>query len=358
MHERILITGGAGFVGSSLAFAFRKEFPNAGITAFDNLHRRGSELNLPRLAAAGVRFMHGDIRCAEDLEGLPEAPDLIIEASAEPSVLAGYGGSPEYLVQTNLSGCLRCLELARRHKADIIFISTSRIYPVRHLNDLAYEEQETRFTMTDAQPMPGASAEGISENFPLDGARSLYGMTKLAAELAVAEYADAYGLKYVIDRCGLIAGPWQMGKSDQGVVTLWAAAHYFKRPLRYIGFGGSGKQVRDILHVDDLCELICDQVRRLDFYHGRTFNAGGGRTNSLSLREMTAVCEEVTGNRIGVGISAEDRTADVRLYISDHRKLTNFGGWAPTRSPQTVLADIVDWLRAEEELVRPVLLGK
>ena len=112
-------------------------------------------------------------------------------------------------------------------------------------------------------------------------------MTKLAAELMIAEYGDAYGVPYAIDRCGLIAGPWQMGKTDQGVVALWMAAHYFKRPLSYIGFGGTGKQVRDILHVDDLCDLLLCQLEDPGRWNGRVFNAGGGLGASLSLREMT-----------------------------------------------------------------------
>ena len=279
MYDHILVTGGAGFAGSTLAVRLKREFPEACITAFDNLHRRGSELNLPHLARAGVAFVHGDVRSPADLEALPP-PGLIIEASAEPSAQAGYGGSPGYLVETNLNGCFHCLELARRHRADLLLLSTSRVYPVRRLNALAWREDETRFTLLEGQSVPGASAAGIGEDFPLEGPRSLYGMTKLAAELMVTEYADAYGLRTVIDRFGLIAGPRQMGKTDQGVAALWMAAHYYRRSLRYIGFGGTGKQVRDILHVDDFCDLVVRQVRSFDRYNGRLFNAGGGLANS------------------------------------------------------------------------------
>ena len=119
-----------------------------------------------------------------------------------------------------------------------------------------------------------------------------------------------------------------MGKSDQGVVTLWAAAHYFKRPLRYIGFGGTGKQVRDIVHIDDVCDLVADQVARFDSYAGRLFNTGGGLRHSVSLRELTAACEKVTGNRIAIAPEAENRRADVRIYLTDHRRLTEATGWA------------------------------
>ena len=357
MHSRILITGGAGFVGSSLAIALRGAFPGAGITSFDNLHRRGSELNLPRLAAAGVRFVHGDIRSPEDLESLPETPDLIIECSAEPSAQAGYGGSPEYLIQTNLTGCFRCLELARKTGADFLFLSTSRVYPVEALNNLAFREDETRFTLLDGQSVPGASAEGIGEDFPLHGARSLYGMTKLAAEYMVAEYAGAYGFRAAILRCGVIAGPWQMGKTDQGVVSLWVAAHHFKRNLNYIGFGGAGKQVRDMLHIDDFCDLVVHQIRNLGRYSGTLFNAGGGRSINLSLCEMTELCAKITGNRIALGSVPENRTADVRIFLTDQRRLTEFDGWRPRRGAEQILAGIHDWICTEEALVKRVLLG-
>lgn len=356
MYERILVTGGAGFVGSSLALHLKREFPEARIAAFDNLRRRGSELNLGRLAEAGVEFVHGDVRSPEDLAAAP-APQLIVEASAEPSAQAGYGGSPEYLVQTNLAGCFHCLELARRHRADFLFLSTSRVYPVRRLNELVYCEDASRFRLLDGQTAPGACARGINEDFPLEGARSLYGMTKLSAELMIAEYADAYGLRTVVNRCGLIAGPWQMGKTDQGVAALWVAAHHFRRPLRYIGFGGTGKQVRDILHVDDLCELLTSQLHNLDRSAGRTFNVGGGLVNSLSLLEMTELCREITGNRIEIEPSPDDRPADLRIYLTDHARLTEFSGWRPRRDPRTTLADIWQWIRKDEARLRPVLLG-
>lgn len=348
MYDHVLITGGAGFVGSSLALDLRRRFPSMRVTALDNLYRRGSELNLPRLAEAGVRFVHGDVRAPEDLRGLPDAPGLLIECSAEPSAQAGYGGSPEALVRTNLGGCFHCLEYARTAKADFLFLSTSRVYPVAALNALAWREDETRFALVE-QP------EGVSEAFPLDGARSLYGMTKLAGELMVTEYGDAYGMRASIVRCGLIAGPWQMGKSDQGVVALWVAAHHFGRALKYIGFGGTGKQVRDMLHVDDLCELVADHVERFDLYDGRTFNAGGGLPHSASLLELSRVCEEVTGKRIEIGSEPGNRPADVRIYLTDHRRLTAASGWRPRRGVPTIVADIAAWIRENEAAVRPLL---
>jgi CDP-paratose 2-epimerase len=355
MHSSILVTGGAGFVGSSVAFALKRQFPKVKIVALDNLHRAGSELNLARLAAADIRFVHGDIRSPGDLESLPETFDLIIECSAEPSTQAGYGGSPEYLIQTNLVGCFHCLELARRTKADFVFLSTSRVYPVEKLNQLALGEEDTRLVLLDEQPFPGASKAGIREDFPLEGARSLYGMTKLGSELMVAEYGAAYGLRTIINRCGVIAGPWQMGKTDQGVITFWMAAHYFRRELSYIGFGGQGKQVRDLLHVDDLAGLIAEQVSNIDQWAGKLFNVGGGESGSLSLRELTALCQQITGNTIAIGSRAENRPADVPIYITDHGRLTEFSGWRPSLTPERILGDVYRWIRENEAALKPRL---
>lgn len=358
MYRDVLITGGAGFVGSSIALTLKREFPSSNVTALDNLRRRGSELNLRRLAEGGVKFVHGDIRVMQDLlEAVPESPELIIECSAEPSAQAGYGSSPEYLMETNLVGCYRCLELCRRTGADLLFLSTSRVYPVAALNALRCRETDSRFELLDDQDVPGASARGIAEQFPLSGARSLYGMTKLTAELMIEEYASAYGFRYVINRCGLIAGPWQMGKSDQGVVTLWAAAHYFGRPLNYIGFNGSGKQVRDLLHIDDVCDLVCKQSDTFDKYAGSLYNVGGGVETSLSLREMTVLCEKATGRNITIGSVVDNRPADVRVYLTDHTKITDLHGWRPRRSAETILVDISRWIERHEALLKPVLLS-
>lgn len=322
------------------------------VVAFDNLRRKGAERNLFRLGDAGVQFRHGDVRCPSDLAGLSH--DLIVECSAEPSAQAGYGQSPEYLIATNLTGCFHCLELARQVKADFIFLSTSRVYPFDLVNQLAYTESDTRFVLAENQQAPGASGAGISERFSLDGPRSLYGMTKLAAELMTEEYADAYDLRVIINRFGLLTGPYQMAKSDQGVIALWTAAHAYRRPLSYIGFGGTGKQVRDFLHIDDFCDLLCDQVKHFERYAGKTFNVGGGLANSLSLRETTALCEEITGNTITIGSEPLNRKADVRIYLSDHRSVSAVNGWKPRRNAETTIGDIHRWLCSDQSIA-PVL---
>jgi CDP-paratose 2-epimerase len=352
--RRVLVTGGAGFVGANLCVALAARHPDWELVALDNLSRRGSELNLPRLREAGVAFLHGDVRSRDDVLGAGDL-DALVECSAEPSVMAGVGGSPDYLVQTNLVGAYHCLELARRERAQLVFLSTSRVYPVKALEAAAFTETETRFELAAEQELPGLSEHGVAETLPLDGARTLYGATKLAAELLIAEYAETYGLRAVVNRCGVIAGPWQMGKVDQGVFTYWALAHHFGRDLRYIGYGGKGKQVRDLLHVDDLVDLVDEQLADPSRWAGRTVNVGGGREVSLSLRETTELCAELTGRRVAVEPAGEDRPGDLRVYLSDCRRLHGRTDWRPRRGARTVLEDTLGWIAANEAAVRRAL---
>jgi CDP-paratose 2-epimerase len=352
--SRILITGGAGFVGSNLAVSLAARHPEWEVVALDNLYRKGSKLNLPRLEAAGVGFVEGDVREPGDLERFG-ALEALIECSAEPSVMSGVDGDTSYLLHTNLTGAYNCLELARRADAFLLFLSTSRVYPVAPQLGLDLEETETRFELAAEQPVAGASPAGISEDFPLGGARTLYGTTKLAAELLIEEYRAAFGLRAVVDRCGVIAGPWQMGKVDQGVFTHWMLAHHFKQPLRYIGFGGAGKQVRDLLHVEDLVDLVERQLLAPDQWDGRTVNVGGGRGCSLSLRETTAVCRELSGNEVPIEPEPETRPGDVPIYLSDCARLFGLDEWRPQRSAEQVLADIHTWIAGDEERIAAAL---
>ncbi|PIS20630.1 3-beta hydroxysteroid dehydrogenase [candidate division WWE3 bacterium CG08_land_8_20_14_0_20_43_13] len=351
--KNILITGGAGFVGSNLAIKFKNKYPQVRVIVFDNLKRRGSELNIPRLKKAGVDFVHGDVRSNEDLEGLSEI-DIIIECSAEPSVMAGVDDSPKYLINTNLLGTVNCLELARKRNSQFIFLSTSRVYPISLLEDLHFHEDETRFSLTEVQEMSGVSPQGVSEDFPLTGYRTLYGATKLSSELLIGEYAYTYKLPTIINRCGVITGPWQMGKVDQGFFVLWVASHLFGKDLSYIGYGGVGKQVRDFMHIDDLFEAIDLQIVSFNKFSGEVFNLGGGASNTVSLLELTAACQQITGKKISINSISETRLGDIRWFVTDCRKFNELTGWIPKKGVTETVNDIYDWLRTNRELVAPI----
>ncbi len=352
----LVVTGGAGFVGSSLAIALKVRHPSWRIQAFDNLKRRGSELTLPRLRAHEVRFVHGDVRNRADLTELA-AFDVLIDCSAEPSVLAGLNGSPSYVVDTNLIGTLNCLEIVRAQRAGLVFLSTSRVYPIAAIERLPFSESTSRFVFEPSQAVPGYSARGIAEAFPLHGARSLYGATKLCSELMIQEYVEAYGLSAVIDRCGVLTGPWQMGKVDQGVIMHWVASHVLQRPLRYIGYGGEGKQVRDILHIGDLIELVEAQLAELPKLRGEVFNVGGGNQCSVSLRELTTLCQAATGHKVEISSDPDTRQADLRIYISDHTKASERFGFRPRASPASIVDDIARWVTEHRALLERTLFG-
>jgi CDP-paratose 2-epimerase len=350
---RVLVTGGAGFIGSTLALMLKRSH-DWSVVAFDNLRRRGSELNLDRLRAGGVEFVHGDIRNPEDLDGLPPA-DLILECSAEPSVHAGYNGGARYVVATNLIGTFNCLEWARQHGTGIVYLSTSRVHSIAALRALPLVENASRFELPAGASGPGWSADGISETFATTGARSLYGATKLASELLVEEYRAAYGLSAVINRCGVIAGPWQMGKVDQGFVVLWAARHLFGGALSYSGFGGTGRQVRDVLHVDDLFDLVERQIANLACLSGGVFNVGGGPSRSVSLAELSALCAMRAGGERALGSDPETRPADIPYYVTNCSAVTQATGWIPRRSFAQLLDDVFDWLRRNRGALQGIL---
>jgi CDP-paratose 2-epimerase len=350
---RILITGGAGFVGSNLALLLAQR-RGGEVIAFDNLHRRGSELALARLRSGGVDFVHGDIRNPEDFDNLLAA-DLVIDCSAEPSVHAGYDSSPRYLLNTNLLGTINCLDYARRHGSALIFLSTSRVYSIAALRALPLRRDGDRLVLAPGESGAGWSARGIAEDFPTTGARSLYGASKLASELLIEEYHAAYGLKTIVNRCGVLTGPWQMGKVDQGFFVLWAARHLYGGALAYSGFGGTGCQVRDVLHVADLFELICRQIDAFDRHSGRTYNVGGGIGVSVSLAELTALCAARTGNRLELGSQPTTRPADIPYYVTDSEAVRSVTGWVPSRSVESILDEVLEWLARCRTELQPVL---
>jgi CDP-paratose 2-epimerase len=159
----------------------------------------------------------------------------------------------------------------------------------------------------------------------------------------------------LINRCGILTGPWQMGKVDQGVVTLWLARHAFERDLTYIGYGGLGKQVRDMLHAADLFDLLCRQLARPSAWDGRVYNVGGGCAVSASLLELTALCQEITGKTVAIGSRPETSPVDLRIYVTDHRRVTADFDWRPRRTVRDILCDIHSWLQANRNDLRDIL---
>lgn len=352
---KILITGGCGFVGSNLAVLFKQYYTDAKIYCLDNLSRRGSEINLKKVLASGGEFIHGDVRVKTDFDRVP-AVDIVIDAAAEPSVLAGkVPGELENLIDTNLNGTINTLYFAKKHQSAIIFLSTSRVYPYDTLANVNLVESPKRFNLSNNQAVKGVTEQGIAENYPLEGLRSLYGATKLASEYFIQEFANNFGLPAVINRCGVLSGPFQMGKIDQGVIVLWMAKHFWKGRLNYIGYRGLGQQARDVLHIRDLFRLVQWQIANLGLQKGQIFNVGGGIENTVSLAELTDLCSCITGNQIEIESTFENRPGDLPIYVTDNSKITHFSGWKPQISVTSLLQEVNDWFILDEASLKAIL---
>lgn len=339
---KILITGGAGFVGANLAVYLADR--GTTITSLDNLVRRGAEYNVPRLRAAGVRFLHGDIRCAEDWP--QEDFDVVLGTAAQPSAIGGYA-NPAFDLTNNLGAVFHTLEWCRQHHAALIFWSTNKVYPQKAVHDQYFRETEDEFIPDQA----------IDENCPLDGGdRSLYGATKVAADLLIQEYGNAFQILAIVNRFSCLAGPWQWGRTDQGWVAWWIIAHRLGLPLQYIGWGG--KQVRDVLFIDDLCRLIDLQVHYLVNRHSigvKVFNVGGGWKNRLSLIQATKLCQTMTGQQVPISTIEPSRRADFKAYVSNIDKVRQQFAWTPELGIETGMAQIDHWTRANLDTIRKVV---
>jgi CDP-paratose 2-epimerase len=350
---RILLTGMCGFVGSVVARALREWLSGVELVGLDNLVRPGSEINRQRLREAGFRLLHGDIRLPSDLEGLPPC-DWIIDAAANPSVLAGVDGKTgaRQLLEHNLVGTLNLLELARRWNAGFILLGTSRVYSIAALCALPLREQANRFVPDPNAGADGLTPAGITETFSTTPPLSLYGSAKLASEVLALEYGAAFGLPVFINRCGVMAGAEQFGKADQGIVSFWIRAYAARRPLRYIGFGGSGRQVRDCLHPADLVPLLVAQMNAgQDAGLPRVVNVGGGMESSFSLAELSAWCADRFGPH-EVTADLTPRPFDVGWLVLDASLAQTSYDWRPTYTREAIFAEIAEHARQHPEWLR------
>jgi CDP-paratose 2-epimerase len=331
MTKRILVTGGAGFIGSNVTNNLLTDGFN--VTVFDALVRAGSRENLAWLRQRSNRLhvIQGDVRDFKAVKQVVADVDIIYHLAGQVAVTSSVT-DPRSDFETNSLGTLNVLEAARESRREpiIVFTSTNKVYG--GMENVPVVEGQSRYTFTECP-------NGISETQPLDF-HSPYGCSKGAADQYVRDYSRIYGLPTVVFRMSCIYGPRQFGTEDQGWV-----AHFIISVLtgQSITIYGDGKQVRDLLFVDDLVRAFRLAVDRIDRSAGEVFNIGGGPSNSTSVwAEFGQVVAELSGRDISVNFD-DWRPGDQPCYITDIRKAGELLEWRPLIDKETGIRRLWQW---------------
>ena len=328
---KILITGGCGFVGTNIAiFLSNKKYK---ISTLDNLSRKGSRYNLNLLKKYNIKNYNLNVVNYNKLKKLPKY-NLIIDCCAEAAVEVSKK-KIDSVVNTNLIGTINILKKAKKDNSKIIFLSSSRVYPIEKMNKIVNKKIIKKNIKINKM---------MNENDSIIGPKSIYGLTKLSSEMFIEEFAYAFGIKYLINRCGVISGPLQFGKQDQGFVSLWIWKHISKKNLTYIGYGGLGNQIRDVLHINDLCRLIDIQIIKFNKIYNRLFTVGGSKKSCTSLKKLTKICENVTKNKIKFRRVSKTSIYDIPYFVTDNKSVSKTYRWKPKKSINDIVNDTFIWL--------------
>lgn len=327
---KILITGGCGFVGTNLAL-FLNNYYN--VFSLDNLSRKGSKYNLNLLKKKNIKNFNFNIKNYNKIKKLPKY-DLIIDCCAEAAIEVSKKKIDE-VIDTNLIGTINILKKAKEDKSKIIFISSSRVYPIIPLNNIIKNRNIKNKIYISKK---------IDEKNDILGPKSIYGLTKLSSEMFIEEFSYAFGIRYLINRCGVISGPLQFGKQDQGFISLWIWKHLNKQKLKYIGYGGHGNQVRDVLHIKDLCNLILIQIKKINKIYNKLYTVGGSSISYTSLKNLTNICQKVTKNKIKFSKQKKTSIYDIPYYITNNSLVSKTYKWKPKKNIYNVVMDTYIWL--------------
>ncbi len=336
---KVLITGGCGFVGSNVAIFLKKR--NFSVSSLDNLSRKGSLFNLKLLRQSKIKNYKIDIGNYKKIKKIPKF-DLIIDCCAEAAVEVSRD-ELDRVFDTNLVGTLNILKKAKKDKSKVIFLSSSRVYPIELLNK-SYKFKNFKKSIN--------TKKKINEDSSIQGARTIYGFTKLASEMLIEEFGYAYNIKYIINRCGVISGPLQFGKQDQGFVSHWIWKHINKSKLSYIGYGGHGNQTRDVLHVEDLCNLLVIQIKNISKIYNKLFVVGGSTASYTSLKKLTFICQKITKNKISLTKKPKTSIYDIPCYISDNSKVSKVYKWRPKKNIYSIVKDTYIWLSKNKKNIK------
>ena len=330
--KKILITGGCGFVGSNLCiFLNKKKYK---VSSLDNLSRKGSRYNLNLLKKLNIKNYKINIENYHQISKLPKF-DIIIDCCAEAAVEVSKNNFDK-VINTNLFGTINILKKVKNDKSKIIFLSSSRVFPIKKINEIFKKKVLNNSLVVKKL---------FSENSETNGPKTIYGVTKLASEMFIEEFSYAFNIKYIINRCGVISGPLQFGKQDQGFVSLWIWRHLMKKKLSYIGYGGKGNQTRDVLHIYDLCELIFMQIKKIDSINNSLFTVGGSTKSNISLKKLTKICQEITGNKLRITKVKKTSIYDIPYFVTDNSKVIKSYNWEPRRNILNIVKDTYNWLK-------------
>ncbi len=335
---KILITGGAGFIGSNLA----AHFAGLGhqVTIFDNFSRRGSQSNLAWLKSLPneLAVIQGDVRAPEAITSAARDQDAIFHLAGQVAVTTSVT-DPRNDFENNAIGTFNTLEAARASGRNPIFIFTSTNKVYGGMEEAHVVELPTRYGFAD---LPN----GVPESWPLDF-HSPYGWSKGAGDQYVRDYHRIYGLPTVVFRQSAIYGPRQFGIEDQGWLAFFSICAATSRPFTIYG---DGKQVRDLLYIDDLARAFEAAVTHIDRAAGRVYNIGGGQARTLSVwAETRPILERLAGKSLEVRLG-DWRPGDQRIYVSDIARAEAELGWAPRVSPEDGLGRLWGWIQANRQL--------
>ena len=337
---KVLITGGCGFLGSNLA----SDAIAAGdeLMVFDNLHREGSRQNLEWLSSLGkFTFRHGDIRNANDVHATVRkfVPDVIFHLAGQVAMTTSIA-DPQMDFEVNVMGTHNLLEAVRQNvpKATVVYSSTNKVYG--DLEQFTYAEEPARFVCNE-RPQGFDEATQLSFHSP-------YGCSKGAADQYMLDYARIFGLNTVVFRHSSMYGGRQFATYDQGWVGWFCqkAIDAAKGDTKPFTISGTGKQVRDVLHAEDMKRLYRAAVARIDQARGQAFNIGGGLANSLSLLELFDLLERITGAKMRFE-RLPVRESDQRVFIADIGKAASVLDWVPQVSAFEGVSRMVDWVGAQ-----------
>jgi len=338
---KVLIAGGCGFIGMNLSIYLKEK--NIKVVSIDNLYRNGSKLNEQKLSKLKIKNYRIDIKNLNKQK--IGKFDFIIDCCAEPSVEVSKF-ELDRVVNTNLIGTFNLLKKAIKDGSNFIFLSSSRVYSIKHLRSLVKNLNIKKKLNQKTE---------VNEKFSTISPKSLYGFTKLSSEDLIKELSFTFNLKYIINRFGVVSGPGQMGKVDQGFLSLWVWKHICKEKLSYIGFGGYGNQKRDVLHINDLNEIIYKQLKKIKSTYNVSFNIGGGKKNLISLNELTTLCQKISGNKIAINSIRKTSVYDIPYYCSSIKKVYKYYKWKPKLSVHQIVEDVYNWQMTDFKKLRRII---